>query len=148
MSEGFDLCLVHCRGNFGCSHDADHARSLQDGKTVLWVEAAEQVTRKQRKRDVFHPVGPFPPALVRRQEPFKPLALQVGSHVSLVASPHLKRKPGETRALVGRVQPILPGPGGVRSASLNLSYAEASHPVYPRPALMIMDILIRLEQAT
>src|SRR6266849_9264344 len=62
---GLNLAVFDGHRPFAHAHDPDYPRSNHQGATVLKIEPAKQVSRKQRLIELLRSVGPLPPTLIK-----------------------------------------------------------------------------------
>jgi hypothetical protein len=92
-ANGRYLGLVNRNRLPGYPNDRNDPRSLQDWKSVLRVEPAEEVARVQRKFYFLDSIRPPSPAPVSRQKPLIPFAVKASCDDVFVARSNLHGKP-------------------------------------------------------
>jgi hypothetical protein len=94
---GLNLVVFDRHRLFAQAHDPDYPRSDHQRATVLKIEPAKKVARKQRLIEFLHSVGPPPPTLIKGQEALIPLSFKMVRYQTLLAGPYLERKPRKLR---------------------------------------------------
>ena len=90
------------------SNNLDHARRLQYGKPVLRIEAAEQISREERRVDFLDSIGPALSQLVKGQKPLIALSVELLGDAGFLPGAHLQCEPRKSIAALAF------GAGGVR----------------------------------
>jgi hypothetical protein len=92
-SNSCDLSVVDGNRSLTETHDLDDPGSYEYWKAIHGIEPAKQISRKQRKLNLFDAVRPPAAGLVNRQKGLVALAIQLLRHVILVPEFRVKREP-------------------------------------------------------
>src|SRR5580658_5380536 len=95
---GSDFSFVDSSRAIVESNNLDNAWRLQYGKPVLRIEAAEQISREERRVDFLDSIGPALSQLVEGQKPLVTLSVELLGDAGFLPGAHLQCKPRESSA--------------------------------------------------